>query len=104
MLPYNQNDIFHDFRYLKQIRLLRSLTLKDMESLMKVDQSTLSKLERGELKFSQKYSSYFEIAVKKLRLSNGEIASLRKVIELREARKNNFTNKKRKGDFNNDKL
>lgn len=86
MLPYNQ-EIYQDVRYMKQVRLLRNLTLKDMESLMNVDQSTLSKLERGELDFTPVYYSRFESACKKIRLSNIEIVSLRKVIELKEARK-----------------
>lgn len=63
---------------------MRSLTLKDMERLMNVDQSTLSKLERGELDFTPAYFSRFEAACKKIRLNNTEIASLRKVIELKE--------------------
>ena len=83
MLPYNQ-DIYSDVRYLKQVRLLRNLTLKDMERLMNVDQSTLSKLENGQLDFTPIYYSRFETACKKIRLSNIEIASLRKVIELKE--------------------
>ena len=86
MHPYKQ-DIFQDVRYLKQVRLLRSLTLKDMERLMQVDSATLSKLENSVLDFTPIYSSRFEMACKKLRLSNIEIASLRKVIEIRETRK-----------------
>lgn len=87
MLPFNQlNEISQDVRYLKQVRLLRNLTLSQMQELMNVDQSTLSKLERGELDFTPVYYSRFEAACKKIRLSNIEIASLRTVIQLREKR------------------
>lgn len=87
MLPYGQlNQVSQDVRYLRQVRLLRSLTLKDMEGLMQVDASTLSKLENGVLDYTPVYSSRFEEAAKKLRLSNVEIDSLRKIIQIKESR------------------
>ena len=85
MLPFNQlSEICQDVRYLKQVRLLRNLTLIQMGELMNVDYSTLSKLERGELEFTSVYYSRFEAACRKIRLNNAEIVSLRKVIELKE--------------------
>lgn len=87
MLPYKQlEEICQDVRYLKQVRLLRSLTLKDMETLTSIDSTTLSKLENGVLDFTPIYYSRFEKACRKLRLSNIEIASLRKIIEIKESR------------------
>lgn len=87
MHPYNQlEEICQDVRYLKQVRLLRNLTLKDMEKVMNVDSTTLSKLENGVLDFTPIYYSRFEAACRKLRLSNIEIASLRKVIEIKSAK------------------
>lgn len=84
-LPYNQD--FHlDYRFLKMVRIHRNLTLKDMAVYMKVDAPTLSRLERQELHWSPLYASKFQDACKRIRLSNIEVASLRKVIELREAR------------------
>lgn len=84
-LPYNQD--FHlDYRFLKMVRIQRNLTQKDMSEYMGVDVPTISRLERQELQWSPLYASKFHEAAKRIRLSNIEVASLRKVIELRETR------------------
>lgn len=84
-LPYNQ-DYHLDYRFLKMVRIQRNLTLKDMAVYMAVDAPTLSRLERQELQWSQLYASKFQEACKRIRLSNIEVASLRKIIELKESR------------------
>lgn len=84
-MPYNQlEEISKDVRYLKQVRLLRSLTLRQMEELMGIDSTTISRLENGVLDFTPIYYSRFEQACRKIRLSNIEIAALRKIIEIKE--------------------
>ncbi|WP_289319020.1 helix-turn-helix domain-containing protein [Peribacillus simplex] len=79
-------DYHLDYRYLKQVRLMRNLTLKDMENYMGVDHSVISRLENGQLTYTPLYSSRFKEACQKLHLSNIEVLSIRKVIELRELR------------------
>lgn len=84
-LPYNPE--YHlDYRFLKMVRIHRNLTLKNMAVYMGVDAPTLSRLERQELQWSALYAERFKEAAKRIRLTNIEVASLRKVIELREAR------------------
>lgn len=84
-LPYKQD--FHlDHRFLKMVRIQRNLTLKEMAVYMGVDAPTLSRLERAELTWTPLYAERFKEACKRIRLSNIEVASLRKVIELREQR------------------
>ncbi|WKA56814.1 helix-turn-helix domain-containing protein [Planococcus shixiaomingii] len=84
-LPYNQ-DYHLDYRFLKLVRIQRNLTLKNMSEYMGVDVPTLSRLERQELQWTPLYASRFKDACSRIRLSNMEVASLRRVIELREAR------------------
>ncbi|MFF2500176.1 helix-turn-helix domain-containing protein [Peribacillus sp. NPDC058075] len=77
-------DYHLDYRYLKQVRLLRSLTLKDMEKYMGVDYSVLSRIENGQLPFTEINSNRFLLACQKLLLNDSEVTAIRKTIELRE--------------------
>ena len=84
-IPYGQlNDL--DYRYIKQVRFLRNKTLKQMEEIMGVDYSVISRLERKELNFTPIYQDRFRTACKKLRVSNIEIDSVRKILEMKEQR------------------
>lgn len=53
---------------------------------MGVDASTIGKLERGELKFSPLYQSKFEEAIKRLRVSGIELASISRILEMKRQR------------------
>jgi transcriptional regulator with XRE-family HTH domain len=66
--------------------MARNKTLKQMEEFMGVDDSTIAKLERGDLAFTPYYESKFKDALKRLRVSNVELASIRKIIEMKEQR------------------
>ncbi|OZT14406.1 hypothetical protein CHN50_02195 [Priestia aryabhattai] len=82
-LPYNQE---FDHRYIKPIRHLRNKTLHDFAEFMRVDHSTIAKLEKGQISFTPYYESKLKDAIKRLRVSNVELASVRKVIEMKEQR------------------
>jgi transcriptional regulator with XRE-family HTH domain len=82
-LPYNQH---FDYRYIKPVRHLRNKTQLEFEQVMGVDRSTIGKLERGELDFSPLYESKFKEAIKRLRISNVELASVRRIIDMKEQR------------------
>jgi len=84
-IPYGQLDNL-DYRYIKQVRFLRNKTLKQMEEFMDVDYSVISRLERKELNFTPLYKLRFRTACQRLRVSNIEIASIRKIIEMKEQR------------------
>jgi transcriptional regulator with XRE-family HTH domain len=69
-LPYGQIEIV-DYRYIKHVRLIRNKTLKEFERFMGVDSTVISRLEKGQIKFSPLYQERFKLACKKLRVSNG---------------------------------
>ena len=83
-LPYKPE---YDYRWIKHVRMIRSKTQADMETFMGVDRSTIGKLERNELEFSPLYQEKFKQAILRLRISNVELASIRKIIELKELRR-----------------
>lgn len=82
-IPYNQE---FDHRFIKYIRHARNKTQAEFVHFMGVDQSTIGKLERGELAFTPYYESKLKDAIKRLRVSSIEIASIRKIIEMKEQR------------------
>lgn len=82
-LPYNQE---YDHRYLKPIRHSRNLTLEAFSPYMNVDPSTIAKLEKGQLDFTAYYESKLKDAIKKLRITNIELVSIRSIIEQKERR------------------
>lgn len=82
-IPYKQE---FDHRFIKPVRHLRNKTQQDFSHFMGVDASTIGKLERGELKFSPLYESKFKEALKRLRVSSIELASVREIIMMKQKR------------------
>ncbi|MEW4286734.1 helix-turn-helix domain-containing protein [Priestia koreensis] len=82
-IPYNQE---FDYQFLKPVRMIRNKTQGQLGELMGVCPSTIGKLERGELKFSPLYESKFKEATKRLRVSGIELASIRKMLEMKKQR------------------
>jgi transcriptional regulator with XRE-family HTH domain len=82
-LPYNQ---IYDFRFIKPVRHLRNKTLTEFSNFMNVDKATISKLENNQLEFTPYYEEKFKDAIKRLRVSNIEIASVGKIIEMKSQR------------------
>lgn len=82
-IPYNQE---FDYRFIKYIRHARNKSQADFVPFMNVDKSTIGKLERGELLFTPYYESKLKDAIKRLRVSSIEIASIRKIIEMKQQR------------------
>jgi transcriptional regulator with XRE-family HTH domain len=81
-LPYTR--VFDDYRMILAVRRLRNLTLRQFESYMEVDHSTIAKLEKGFLDFSVHYESKFRLACERLQVSEIEINSLKKVLKIRD--------------------
>jgi transcriptional regulator with XRE-family HTH domain len=75
-----------DKRYLKQVRLLRNLTLKDMAKYMEMDSSIISRLENGFIEFTPYYLERLKQACKKIKVTNAELLAIREVIQQREKR------------------
>lgn len=84
-LPYNQLENV-DYRYIKQVRFIRNKTQSEMAELMHVDSAVISRLERNEIVFSPLYQERFKEACKRLRVSNIELASIRKILEMKKQR------------------
>lgn len=82
-LPYNMD---YDHRFIKPIRHSRNKTLQEFSCFMGVDPATICKLEQGRLDFTPYYHEKLEDAIKRLRISNSELASIRKIIEMKEQR------------------
>ncbi|MFI8657992.1 XRE family transcriptional regulator [Priestia megaterium] len=82
-LPYKQE---FDHRFIKPVRHLRNKTQQEFSQFMGVDASTIGKLERQELKFSPLYESKFKEAIKRLRVSGIELASISRTLEMKSQR------------------
>lgn len=81
--PYN---IELDYRYIKQVRLVRNKTLSDFSKYMNVDSSTIAKLEKNEITFSPYYDSKLRDAIYRLRVSDVELNSIAKILEIKAMR------------------
>ena len=75
-----------DYRFIKLVRMARNKTQAQLAELMGVDTSTVSKLERSALKFTPLYESKFNDALKRMRVSNIELASIREIIQMKQRR------------------
>lgn len=82
-LPYNQE---FDYRFIKPVRHLRNKTLVEFSQFMNVDKTTISRLENNQLEFTPHYEAKFKDAIKRLRVSNVELASVRRILEMKSSR------------------
>ncbi|PFQ93182.1 hypothetical protein COK28_07100 [Bacillus cereus] len=82
-LPYNME---YDYRFIKPIRHSRNKTLQEFSHFMGVDSATICKLENGQLDFTPYYYEKLKDTIKHLRISNIELASIRKILEMKEQR------------------
>lgn len=87
---YSKDDIpfihEYDYRYLKEVRQLRNLTLSEFSVYMKTDLCTISKLENQQIHFSVHYESKLKEAIQLLQISQLELLSLKRLIELKQQR------------------
>ncbi|MGH1163348.1 helix-turn-helix transcriptional regulator [Enterococcus faecalis] len=93
MSLYSKEDVpfYHDYdyRYIREVRRLRNLTLIQFSSHMKVDVADLSRLENGLLQFTVHYKSKFHKALQELSVSNLELISVGRIVALKQNRENN---------------
>lgn len=76
-LPY----LHHlDYRYLRYIRLIRNKTQKQLADLMGIEKSTVSKLENGQLEFTEHYEKRLREAIFRMRISNAELVNVRELV------------------------
>ncbi len=85
-LPYQQKLSYEMIRYL---RLCRNLSQQQFGEICKVDRSVLAKLERNELQLSIHYESKIMEGCRALNISELEMASVKRIVELKEQREIN---------------
>ncbi len=84
-IPFTLN---YDRRMVRLVRNCRHLTLSDMEKVMGVGSATIRQIERGTLDFSINYQSKFDAAIKKLNISQIEMASLELLLTIKRENDN----------------
>lgn len=85
-IPYNQE---FDYRFIKPVLHLRNKTLVQFSEFLGVDAPTISRLENGILEFTPYSEAKFKEAMKRLRVSNVELISIRKILEMKRRDINN---------------
>lgn len=87
---YSRNDVpfvsEYEYPLIREVRRLRNLSLTDFSLYMKVDTATLSKLENGLIPFTVHYESRFKSALRELNISNLEMLSVKRLVDLKKQR------------------
>ncbi|WP_316276625.1 helix-turn-helix domain-containing protein [Bacillus cereus] len=93
MIGVNMNSLPHErkiaYQMIKYIRLCRNMTQGQFGAVCKIDQSVLAKLERGELSLSPHYESKIMDGIHALNISQLELVSMQRVVELKVQRRIN---------------
>ncbi|MRC56761.1 XRE family transcriptional regulator, partial [Bacillus thuringiensis] len=82
-LPYQQKISYQMIKYL---RLCRNMTQTQFGGVCKVDQGVLAKLERGDLPLSPHYETKILEGCKALNISELELVSVKRIVELKQNR------------------
>lgn len=82
-LPYQQKITYQMIKYL---RLCRNMTQTQFGEVCKVDQGVLAKLERGYLPLSPHYETKILEGCKSLNISELELVSVKRIVELKQNR------------------
>lgn len=82
-LPYQQKITYQMIKYL---RLCRNMTQEQFGEACKIDQSVLARLESGSIEFSINYESRVLEGCKALNISELELVSVKRLVELKQNR------------------
>jgi transcriptional regulator with XRE-family HTH domain len=66
-------------KYIKTVRKMRNLSLKDMGVYMATDPTIISQLEENTLNFSPLYQGKFSAALTKLNMTDTELRSIKAI-------------------------
>lgn len=80
-LPYQQKITYQMIKYL---RLCRNMTQEQFGQVCKIDQSVLARLESGSIEFSINYESRVLEGCKVLNISELELVSVKRIVELKQ--------------------
>ncbi|QWH15208.1 XRE family transcriptional regulator (plasmid) [Bacillus mycoides] len=90
MIDVNTDSLPHErkitYQMIKYLRLCRNMTQEQFSEACKMDRSVLAKLERGELPLSPHYESKIMDGIRVLNISQLELVSVKRVVELKEQR------------------
>ncbi|HDR7839260.1 TPA: helix-turn-helix transcriptional regulator [Bacillus toyonensis] len=90
MIGLNMNSLPHErkvsYQMIKYIRLCRNMTQEQFGEACKMDRSVLAKLERGELPLSPHYEAKIMDGIRTLNISQLELVSVKRVVELKAQR------------------
>ncbi|QLC85411.1 helix-turn-helix domain-containing protein [Priestia megaterium] len=81
---YRNNQLTYE--YIKPIRTMRNKTQAELGKLMELDTSTVGKLERNEIQFTPFYEAKLKQAIRRLRISQHELYSIKTLIEYKKLR------------------
>ncbi|MEH6433384.1 helix-turn-helix transcriptional regulator [Bacillus sp. H7(2023)] len=82
-LPYQQKITYQMIKYL---RLCRNMTQEQFGQVCKIDQSVLARLESGSIELSTNYESKIIDGCKVLNISELEMQSVKRIVELKQNR------------------
>ncbi|OBW53324.1 helix-turn-helix domain-containing protein [Bacillus cereus] len=82
-LPYQQKISYQMIKYL---RLCRNMTQEQFGQVCKIDQSVLARLESGSIELSMNYESRVLEGCKVLNISELEMQSVKRIVELKQNR------------------
>lgn len=82
-LPYQQKITYQMIKYL---RLCRNMTQEQFGQVCKIDQSVLARLESGSIELSMNYESRVLEGCKVLNISELELVSVKRIVELKQNR------------------
>ena len=82
-LPYQQKITYQMIKYL---RLCRNMTQEQFGQVCKIDQSVLARLESGSIELSMNYESKIMNGCKVLNISELEMQSVKRIVELKQNR------------------
>ncbi len=90
MIGVNTDSLPHErkitYQMIKYLRLCRNMTQTQFGGVCKVDQGVLAKLERGDLPLSPHYETKILEGCKALNISELELVSVKRIVELKQNR------------------
>ncbi|MEN1934389.1 helix-turn-helix transcriptional regulator [Paenibacillus sp. 102] len=90
MIGVNTDSLPHErkvsYQMIKYLRLCRNMTQEQFGEACKLDRSTLAKLERNELPLSPLYQSKIMDGIHALNISELELLSVKRIVELKQNR------------------
>ncbi|PAW37809.1 transcriptional regulator [Bacillus toyonensis] len=90
MISVNTDSLPHErkitYQMIKYLRLCRNMTQTQFGGVCKVDQGVLAKLERGDLPLSPHYESKIMDGIRALNISQLELVSVERIVELKQNR------------------